>query len=87
MKLCTVSGSRAEFFILKKFDFKIQNNKNFKHHFIVAGSHTSQIFGNTIKDIKNNKVNISSIIKTNFKRRQTKPYCKLFRRWNKGIFK
>ena len=67
MKLCTVSGSRAEFFILKNLILKIQNNKNFKHHFIVAGSHTSQIFGNTIKDIKNNKVNISSIIKTNFK--------------------
>ena len=67
MKLCTVSGSRAEFFILKNLILKIQNDKKFNHHFIVTGSHTSQIFGNTIKDIKNNKVNISSIIKTNFK--------------------
>ena len=68
MKLCTVSGSRAEFFILKNLILKIQNDKKFNHHFIVTGSHTSQIFGNTIKDIKNNKnifqVLLKQILKT-----------------------
>lgn len=67
MRLCTVSGSRAEFFILKDLILKLQNEKKFKHQFIVTGSHTSQIFGNTIKDIIRNKVKITSIIKTNFK--------------------
>ena len=67
MKLCTITGSRAEFFILKNLILKLQKEKKFKHQLIVTGSHTSQKFGNTIKDIKRNKVKITSIIKTNFR--------------------
>ena len=52
MKICIVTGSRAEFYILKNLIKKIQNIKYFKNHLIVTGSHTSKFFGNTIKKIK-----------------------------------
>ena len=42
MKLCTVTGSRAEFFILKRLILKFQNDKFFNHKLIITGSHTSK---------------------------------------------
>ena len=67
MKLCTVTGSRAEFFILKNLIIKLQKNKKFKHNLIVTGSHNSAFFGSTIKDIKKNGVKINSILNLNIK--------------------
>ena len=67
MKLCTVTGSRAEFFILKNLIIKLQKDKKFKHNLIVTGSHNSAFFGSTIKDIKKNGVKINSILNLNIK--------------------
>lgn len=67
MKLCTVTGSRAEFFILKKLIIKLQKEKKFKHNLLITGSHTSKFFGNTINDIKKEKIKIKSIIDLNLK--------------------
>ena len=63
MKICTVTGSRAEFYILKNLIKKFENNRTFKHHLIVTGSHNSQVFGNTINQIKKEKIKIGSKIK------------------------
>ena len=52
MKLCIVTGSRSEFFILKNLIIKIQKNKNFKQNLLVTGTHNSKFFGSTIQDIK-----------------------------------
>ena len=52
MKVCTITGSRAEFFILKNFIQKIQKDKEIKHSLLVTGSHNSNFFGKTIDDIK-----------------------------------
>ena len=68
MKICIVTGSRAEFYILKNLIKKIQNIKYFKHHLIVTGSHTSKFFGNTIKKIKDEKIKIGTEIKNFIKR-------------------
>ena len=65
MKLCIVTGSRAEFFILKNLITKIQKNKNFKQNLLVTGTHNSKFFGSTIKDIKKNGVKIHGIINLN----------------------
>ena len=62
MKLCIVTGSRAEFFILKNLITKIQKNKNFKQNLLVTGTHNSKFFGSTIQDIKKNGVTIHGII-------------------------
>ena len=65
MKLCIVTGSRAEFFILKNLITKIQKNKNFKQNLLVTGTHNSKFFGSTIQDIKKNGVTIHGIINLN----------------------
>ena len=68
MKICIVTGSRAEFYILKNLIKKIQNIKYFKNHLIVTGSHTSKFFGNTIKKIKDEKIKIGTEIKNFIKK-------------------
>ena len=67
MKICTVTGSRADFFILKDLILKIQKDSKIDHSLLVTGSHNSNFFGNTIKDIKKNKILIKSIINLNIK--------------------
>ena len=58
-KIIFFSGSRAEyniqFPILKLF----QNKKNFKYYFIVAGSHTSNVVGDTFKDIIKDNIKVT----------------------------
>jgi|TARA_B110000902_G_C14236507_1_gene560855 GDP/UDP-N,N'-diacetylbacillosamine 2-epimerase (hydrolysing) len=67
MKICTVTGSRAEFFILKGLILKIQKEKKIKHNLLVTGSHNSDFFGKTINDIKKNKIIIKNSINLNIK--------------------
>jgi len=62
MKLCTVTGSRAEFFILRNFILKIQKDRKIIHSLLVTGSHNSNFFGNTIQDIKKSNIKITSRI-------------------------
>ena len=62
MKICTVTGSRAEFYILKNLIKKLENDRKLKHHLIVTGSHNLKAFGNTINDIKKEKIKIGSKI-------------------------
>ncbi|MDP4916514.1 MAG: hypothetical protein NWR12_02220, partial [Haliea sp.] len=44
------SGSRAEYNIQFPLLKLFQNNKNYKFYFIVAGSHTSNVVGDTFKE-------------------------------------
>jgi len=67
IKLCTVTGSRAEFFILKNLILKIQNKKKISHSLLVTGSHNSKFFGKTINDIKKENIKISGLIDLNIK--------------------
>ena len=66
-KIIFFSGSRAEyniqFPILKLF----QNNKNYKFYFIIAGSHTSNIVGDTFKEIKKDKIKVTHKINLKLK--------------------
>ena len=61
MKICTVTGSRAEFYILKKLIKKLEKSKSIKQHLIVTGSHNSKIFGNTINEIKKRQEEIAKV--------------------------
>ena len=67
MKICTVTGSRAEFYILKNLIRKFEKKKHFNHHLIVTGSHNSKTFGNTIKQIRKEKIKIGSKINIKLK--------------------
>jgi len=62
MKICTITGSRAEFYILKNLMLKLQSDKKFRQHVIVTGSHNSKLFGKTINEIRKQKIKIDSVI-------------------------
>jgi len=67
MKICTVTGSRAEFYILKNLIKKLEKSKSIKQHLIVTGSHNSKTFGSTINQIKKAKIKIGSKINISLK--------------------
>ena len=63
-KICVVTGSRAEYGLLKKIIAGIDKSKNLKLILLVTGAHLSQEFGLTVNEIENDgnritdKVNI-----------------------------
>jgi GDP/UDP-N,N'-diacetylbacillosamine 2-epimerase (hydrolysing) len=67
IKISTVTGSRADFFILRNLILKIQKEKKIKNSLIVTGAHNSNLFGRTINDIKKDKIIIKSIVNLNIK--------------------
>ena len=66
-KIVFFSASRAEYSIQYPILKKFQKNRLFKVYFIVAGSHTSTAVGNTLDEIKKDKINIFHKIKLNLK--------------------
>ena len=62
MKVAIITGTRAEFFLLKNLILEIKKDKYFDLKFYVTGSHISKTFGNTIKDISDFKIKISKIV-------------------------
>ncbi len=58
MKICIVTGSRAEFFILKNLIKKLNKSKFFKDHVVITGSHLSKDFGNNLNQISSSKINV-----------------------------
>ena len=68
MKLCTITGSRAEFFLLKNLITKFRYDKKIKNDLLVTGSHNSAFFGNTIKDIRKSNFRIKAQIDLKIKK-------------------
>jgi GDP/UDP-N,N'-diacetylbacillosamine 2-epimerase (hydrolysing) len=58
-KISLVTGSRAEYGILKPLIEKLSKNSNFSFYLIVAGMHMSKKHGNTINEIINDGFKIS----------------------------
>jgi GDP/UDP-N,N'-diacetylbacillosamine 2-epimerase (hydrolysing) len=52
-KICVVTGSRAEYGIIKILLKKIQENPKFSLSIIVTGTHLDPVHGYTVNDIKN----------------------------------
>ena len=63
MKICIVTGSRSEYFLLRNLILKLKKDNFFKIKIIVTGSHNSKALGQTIKDIKRDKIKITNNIK------------------------
>ena len=61
-KICIVTGSRAEYGLLKKILNLLKNNSNVELQLIVTGSHLSSAFGNTYKEIENDNFKIDKKI-------------------------
>ena len=68
MKICIVTGSRAEFGILENLIKKLNKDKFFNIDLIVTGSHLSRKYGSTINEI----------IKRNQRTRKMHIICYLF---------
>ena len=46
-KICIVTGTRAEYGLLKNLMFNLNKEKKIKLYILVTGSHLSKKFGNT----------------------------------------
>ena len=63
MKICIFTTTRADFGILKNLIIKIKNEQKFNLKLVAGGSHFSKKYGNSFKEIKENKINIDFKIK------------------------
>ena len=57
-KICVITGSRAEYGLLKNLIKDIKNSPRLKIQLIVTGMHLSSIFGNTLKVIETDGLKI-----------------------------
>ena len=51
-KVCVVTGNRAEYGLLRSLLIKINKHENIDLQLVVTGSHLSEKFGNTQKEIQ-----------------------------------
>ena len=63
IRLCIFSGNRAEYGLLSPIIKNLNKSKKIKVFFIVSGSHLEKKFGETINEIKKDKIKIYQIIK------------------------
>ena len=61
-KICVVTGSRADYGLLKWLILFLQNDKKIKSSLIVTGTHLSKNYGYTVDAIKKDQIKISSKI-------------------------
>ena len=52
MKICVITGTRAEYGLLRRLMFEIKKSKKFQLKTIVTGMHLSNKFGLTYKEIE-----------------------------------
>lgn len=62
--ICVISGSRADYGLLRPLIKKLEKSMFFNLQLVAAGSHTSKIHGNTISEIKEDNFFINDVIKT-----------------------
>jgi UDP-hydrolysing UDP-N-acetyl-D-glucosamine 2-epimerase len=63
IRLCVFSGNRAEYGLLSPIIKNLNKSKKIKIFFIVSGSHVDKKFGETINEIKKEKIKIYQTIK------------------------
>jgi UDP-hydrolysing UDP-N-acetyl-D-glucosamine 2-epimerase len=63
IKICIFSGNRAEYGLLSPIIKNLNKSKKIKVFFIVSGSHVDKKFGETINEIKKDKIKIYQAIK------------------------
>lgn len=61
-KICVITGSRADYGLLKWLILFLQNDKKIKSSLIVTGTHLSKNYGYTVDAIKKDQIKISSKI-------------------------
>ena len=71
-KFCVVTGSRAEYGLLKNLILRIKKDKDIKLQIIVTGSHLSKFYGDTYKEILNDGFSIDRKINLSVKEDNSK---------------
>ena len=66
-KICFITGSRAEYGLLRKLVIASHQDKLINMQIIVTGSHLSKKHGHTYKEIEKDHIKISSKVNLNFK--------------------
>ena len=67
-KILFFSTTRSDYGLVSPIIQKIKKDKNLKYFFVVTSSHTSKKFGNTVKEIINDKIKINKVIRCNYKK-------------------
>lgn len=70
INVCIVTTARSDFGILKPLISKLEKSKKFKPLLLVSGNHSSNFFGKTLKEIKNDKIKNYKVIKLNIKNKK-----------------
>ena len=65
IKICIVTGTRAEYSLLRKLIFDLNDDENFDTKLIVTGAHLSQRYGHTINEIFADRIPIFKTIDLN----------------------
>tara|TARA_B100000029_G_scaffold465246_1_gene499793 strand:- start:706 stop:1866 length:1161 start_codon:yes stop_codon:yes gene_type:complete len=87
MKICLITGSRAEYGLLKRLMFGLKKNKKFKLNIIVTGSHLSKKFGLTYKEIISDGFKINEKINLNLKSDTSAGIIKSINKGSSGFVK
>ena len=65
IKICIVTGTRAEYSLLRKLIFDLNDDENFDTKLIVTGAHLSERYGHTINEIFADRIPIFKTIDLN----------------------
>ena len=87
MKVCVITGTRAEYGLLKRLMFEIRKNKKLRLNTIVTGMHLSKKFGLTYKEIIKDGFKINKKINLNLRSDATDGIIKSINKGSLGFVK
>ena len=85
-KIVLVTANRSDYGIQKNLIKLLEREKKIKLYLVVTGAHLESTYGNTIKEIRNDKVNIYKKIKIPSKHYMPKNIVKIFAMGNSKFF-
>ncbi len=75
MKICFISGSRADYGLLSQLMLLVKNEKSFKYQLILTGSHLSKKHGYTYKEVLKDGFKINHLVDLNINKDQPTDIC------------
>ena len=85
-KIVLVTANRSDYGIQKNLIKLLKKEKKIKLYLVVTGAHLESRYGNTIKEIRNDKINISKKIKIYTKNYSPRNVVKIFAKGNSKFF-
>ena len=71
-KVILITANRSDFGIQRKLIKLLQKEKKFKFYLVATGAHLEKKYGNTISEIKKDKIKITKKIKVKVKNYNTR---------------